>query len=57
MARAAGHAVLRCQPVNRLGLAQWSMAPENPLTARVMANRLWLWLILALGRDRIYSHP
>lgn len=28
-------------PTNRLGVAQWIMAPENPLTARVMANRFW----------------
>ena len=25
----------------RLSLAQWISSPENPLTARVMANRLW----------------
>jgi hypothetical protein len=28
-------------PHNRLGLAQWLTAPENPLFARVTVNRLW----------------
>ncbi|MBI3882516.1 MAG: PSD1 domain-containing protein [Verrucomicrobia bacterium] len=29
----------------RLELAQWLTAPENPLTARVMANRVWQHLL------------
>lgn len=35
------HAFPPGAPRNRLGLAQWVVSPENPLTARVLVNRVW----------------
>jgi len=29
------------EPKNRLGLARWIVSPENPLAARIVANRHW----------------
>lgn len=31
-------------PHNRLGVAEWLLSPENPLTARVAVNRYWAQL-------------
>lgn len=36
---------IRFRSSGRLELANWMASPENPLTARVMANRVWLHLI------------
>jgi mono/diheme cytochrome c family protein len=40
------------QPVNRLTLARWLMSPENPLTSRVAANRIWQEMF---GRGIVYT--
>ncbi|MBL8217867.1 MAG: PSD1 domain-containing protein [Bryobacterales bacterium] len=38
---AAFHPLPAGAPRNRLGFAQWLVSKENPLTARVAANRFW----------------
>ncbi|HZE97969.1 MAG TPA: DUF1553 domain-containing protein [Planctomycetota bacterium] len=35
------HPFPESEPKNRLGLARWLVHPDNPLTARIAANRIW----------------
>jgi hypothetical protein len=39
----ASHAIFPAQHSGRLELARWMASSENPLTPRVMANRIWRW--------------
>jgi hypothetical protein len=42
----------------RLELAQWLVEPRNPLTSRVLANRIWTWTMgMGLARNPDHIGP
>jgi len=42
----------------RLQLADWLVAPQNPLTSRVLANRIWAWTMgVGLARNPDHLGP
>ena len=43
--RSASVPIPNAKQSGRLELAQWIASADNPLTARVVANRLWRWLL------------
>lgn len=43
LTRVASPDVIPDNQSGRLQLAEWLVSPDNPLTARVMANRIWMW--------------
>ena len=47
-----GSPVIPPKSSGRRELAEWVTAPENPMTSRVMANRVWHWLF---GRGVVES--
>ena len=60
------HAPIETEGSGRLELAKWIAGPKNPLTGRVLVNRLWQWhfgtgLVASSGdfgrRGGIPSHP
>jgi len=43
LTRSAPQSPIPAGQSGRLELAHWLVSPDNPLTSRVMVNRLWMW--------------